>query len=251
MFRATVHPHPISKWIEVTAVAMDLKHLSLAWVPGTDDPESDAVPKTERSGTVASEHRDTVVAAFNGGWQAKHGRWGAMADGKVFLEPREEGCTIAIYRDGRVRIASWPKLSGTVGEMVAYRQTPPCMVEDGSLHPELEARNERRWGGLDPKRKTRRRSAIAIDASGRVLMYGYGDEAGARELALGLKALGASAVAELDINYHWVRFLLLGRPKPEAELQVTSTLIEKMPHRKQGYVSKAEPRDFFYVARRK
>jgi hypothetical protein len=248
LYRATVHPHRVSKWKSVTAVAIDLKHASLHLVAGTKDPESDSVPEAERSGLVAPEHQPDLVAAFNGGWQTRHGHWGMMADGRVFVPPREEGCTIAIFRDNSVRIAPWTELSGSVGEMVAYRQTPPCLLEKGELHPKLAARVEAPWGGQNPKIKTRRRSAIAIDASGRVLMYGFSEEASARELAEGLKTLGASAAAELDINYYWTRFLLFGKPKADAPPEVTSTLV-KMQHRRAGYVRKPEPRDFFYVKR--
>jgi hypothetical protein len=248
LYRATVHPHPVSKWKSVTAVAIDLKRASVHLVAGTKDPESGDVPKEERTGLVAPEHLPDLVAAFNGGWQARHGHWGMMVGGRVYLPPREEGCTIAIFRDNSVRIAPWSKLSARVGEMVAYRQTPPCLLEDGELHPKLEARVESPWGGHNPKIKTRRRSAIAIDASGRVLMYGFSEEAGARELALGLRTLGASAAAELDINYYWTRFLLFGAPAAGAPPEVTSTLV-KMQHGRTGYVSKPEPRDFFYVKR--
>jgi len=248
LYRATVHPHRVSKWKSVTAVAIDLKHASLHLVAGTDDPESDSVPKEQRSGLVAPEHVADLVATFNGGWQTRHGHWGMMANGRVYVPPRDEGCTIAIYRDGSVRIGAWPKLSATVGDMLGYRQTPPCLLEDGALHPKLEAGVEAPWGGQNPKIKTRRRSAIAIDASGRVLMYGFGEEANARELALGLRSLGASAAAELDINYYWTRFLLFGKPTADAPPEVTSTLV-KMQHRRTGYVSKPEPRDFFYVKR--
>jgi hypothetical protein len=248
LYRATVHPHRVSRWKSVTAVAIDLRHASLHLVAGTDDPESDSVPKEERTGLVSPEHVPDLVAAFNGGWQTRHGHWGMMADGRAYVPPREEGCTIAIYPDGSVRIGSWPELAGSAGDMVAYRQTPPCLLEKGALHPKLESGVEAPWGGQNPKIKTRRRSAIAIDASGRVLMYGFGEEANARELAQGLKSLGASAAAELDINYYWTRFLVFGKPKPDAPPEVTSTLV-KMQHRRDGYVSKPEPRDFFYVKR--
>ncbi|MCC6217285.1 MAG: hypothetical protein IT376_20675 [Polyangiaceae bacterium] len=249
LFQATVHPHPLSRYKKVVAVAMDLKLLGLHLVAGTEDPESAEVPVSARPGTVAAVHRDSVVAVFNGGWQAKHGRWGMKIGEHRLLPPRADACTIAIYRDGRVRIAAWQALAPTEPEMAAYRQTPPCLLEGGELHPRLEAHDERPWGGLDPKIVTRRRSALAVDASGRVLLYGYGDEAGTRDLALGLRALGAVAAAKLDLNFHWVRFLLVGGP-PGEPARITSTLVPQMPHRARGYVERPEPRDFFYVALR-
>jgi hypothetical protein len=124
------------------------------------------------------------------------------------------------------------------------------MLENGELHARLAAHDDRPWGGNNPKLKTRRRSAIALDATGSVLFYGFGDEASARELAEGLRAAGAAHVAELDINHYWTRFLLAGKKREGAELEITSTLVPDMTHRKLGYVQKPEPRDFFYVRRR-
>lgn len=249
MFRTTVHPHPISKWITVTVAAIDLQRAAFHLVAGTDDPSKDA-PAELRTGLVAPEHQDSLLAVMNGGWKASHGRWGVMLGGHTFLAPRKEGCTIAIYRDGMLRIRPWPAIAPEVEKLEAYRQTPPCLLEGGELHALLKAGNERPWGGNVPNEKTRRRSALGVDASGRILFYGFGDEAGAKLLAEGLRIAGAVEAAETDINYSWTRFLLFGKPKPDAKLQVTSTLVPKMVHQKTGYVERAAPRDFFYVRRR-
>jgi hypothetical protein len=250
LYRAVVHPHKVSKYKLVTIVAVDLTRARLNITAGVDEPESDAVPKEERSGLIPEADREHVLAAFNGSWQARHGRYGMMKDGKVYLPPRPDGCTIAMFKDGSVKMGSWPSLSASVATMGAWRQAPGCLLENGQLHPDFEKHDERRWGGRDPKRQTRRRSAIALNETGSILFYGFGDETSPKELALGLRAAGAHHAAQLDINYYWVRFLVFGRPKPDAPLQVTSTLIPKMEHRKRGYVHLAEPRDFFYVTRK-
>jgi len=250
IYRTTVHPHPASKFITVTVVAIDLTRASLHLVAGTDEPESKAVPKQDRPALVPAEHQATLLAVFNGGWQTRHGHWGVMVDGRVFVPPKPEGCTLAIHRDQSLRLASWTALDAKEAELIAYRQTPPCLLENGALHPRLAAHDDRPWGGNNPKLKTRRRSAIALDGTRSVLFYGFGDEASARELAEGLRIAGAAHAAELDINHSWTRFLLPGRPPPNGALQITSTLVPDMTHRTLGYVSKPEPRDFFYVKRR-
>jgi hypothetical protein len=216
---------------------------------GTDDPVSKTAPPELRSGLVPPEHRDSLLAVMNGGWKTAHGQWGVRIGGHTFVKPRPEGCTIAIYRDGRIRIRSWPAIEPELSEIEAYRQTPPCMVESGELHSALQAGQERAWGGTNPKDKTRRRSALGVDASGRILFYAFGEEAGAKLLAQGMQIAGAREAAETDINYSWTRFLLFGQ-KPDQKLQVTSTLVPKMVHQKTGYVERAAARDFFYVRRR-
>jgi hypothetical protein len=240
----------VSKWISVTVAAIDLSRAAVHLVAGTEDPESKTAPPELRSGLVPGEHHDSVIAVMNGGWKTAHGRWGVMIGGHVFVEPRVEGCTIAILRDGSVRIGAWPELEDRLSEIESYRQTPPCLLQAAELHSALQAGQERAWGGNDPKLKTRRRSSLGVDASGRILFYGFGEEAGARLLAEGMRVAGAVAAAETDINYSWTRFLMVGQPKPGDELQITSTLVPKMVHQKQGYVKRPAARDFFYVRRR-
>jgi hypothetical protein len=250
LFRTVVHPHSISKWISVTVVAINLERAALHLVAGTEDPVSKTAPPELRTGLVPPEHHDSLIAVMNGGWKTAHGQWGVQVGGHTFVPPRPEGCTVAIFRDGHVRVRSWPALEPQLSEIEAYRQTPPCLIESGAIHPLLAAGQERPWGGMSPKEKTRRRSALGADASGRILFYGFGEEAGAKLLAEGMRIAGALEAAETDINYSWTRFLLFGQKGPDRKLQVTSTLVPQMVHQKTGYVERAMPRDFFYLRRR-
>jgi hypothetical protein len=248
LFRTTVHPHKVSRFIAVTVVAIDLTRASVHLVAGTEDPVAAHVPKEQRTGLVAAAHQDSLLAVFNGGYQTAHGHWGVMIDSKVFVPARDPGCTLALYRDGSARIRSWPALAASQDEMIAFRQTPPCLVEDGQLHPDLQALRERAWGGRVPNIKTRNRSAVGVDRSGRIFFYGFGDEAGPALLGEGMRFAGAVSAAQLDINYHWTRFLLFGK-KPDKKLGMTSPLAAQMQHEPGGYVSRPASRDFFYVRR--
>jgi hypothetical protein len=254
VFKTVIHPHPISKWKRLILVAVDLRHTSLHHVPGAEDIKELGATGAQLAagapGLIPEHHQDRLLAVFNGGFKPRHGRWGMMAEQQTLVAPRERGCTIALFADDTVRIRSWPALADATDRLRSYRQTPPCLLEQGQVHPDLVAHNERRWGGRDPKRKTRRRSALGIDASGRTLLYALGEETGPRDLAYGMKVAGASDAAQLDINWSWTRFLVFGVPAPEAELQVTSTLVPQMVHRRTGYVSRAVARDFFYLRRR-
>jgi len=253
MYRTVIHPHAVSKWVKVTLVAVDLRHAVLHYVPGTEDVKDlgeDPEGLPVAPGIIPTSEQDHLLAVFNGGFKPRHGNWGIRIGSKVLVAPRESGCTVALYRDSTVRVGSWERLSADAADIESYRQTPPCLLEQGELHPDLEAHNERAWGGRDPKRKTRRRSAVGVDASGRVLLYALGEEAGPLHLALGLRFAGARSAAQLDINWSWTRFLVFGNPAPDGELQVTSTLIPQMVHRPTAYVSRHVGRDFFYVTRR-
>ncbi|MEM1029208.1 MAG: phosphodiester glycosidase family protein [Myxococcota bacterium] len=245
MVRTVIHPHPVSRFITVTVVAIDLARVDPHWVPGTDDPELDALPASVTPGKIPAAHHDRLLVVTNGGFAPRHGRWGMGVAGVTLVAPRDDACTVTLDAEGRVAIAPWPEVIDPEG-LRAWRQTPPCLLDDGALHPNLERGALRAWAGRDPKRKTRRRSALGLDASGRVLFYGMGVETEADELARGLKAAGAHDAVELDINYSWTKFLVFGGDP----LAVTSTLIEDMKHARRGYVETSAFRDFFYLIRR-
>ena len=246
--KSVVHPHAVSRFEWVTLAAMDLARTELHLLAGTQEPVNAEIGAEQRAGVVPESHRKRLLAIINGGFQTRHGHWGVMIDGQVFVKPRAEGCTVALMKDGGVRIASWPAIEPVLGDVRAYRQTPPCLLEDGELHPELLRGHERAWGGLNPKRKTRRRSALGLGPAGRVLFYGLGREVNAQRLAEGLRAAGAVSAVELDINWSWTRFLLVG--DGDDGLGITETLVPQMVFGKRMYVQKEAPRDFFYLALR-
>lgn len=245
MFETVVHPHPVSRFITVTVVAIDLARVEPYWVPGTDDPKLDQLPDSVTPGLIPAAHHDRLLVVTNGGFAPRHGKWGMGVAGVTLVEPREGGCTVTIDDEGRVAIAPSAEVKA-LDDYRVWRQTPPCLLEDGALHPHLEKGQLRVWAGRDPGRKTRRRSALGLDATGRILFYGMGVETEADDLARGMAAVGAKDAVELDINYSWTKFLVFGGEP----LKVTSTLIEDMKHSTRGYVEKAAFRDFFYLLRR-
>ena len=129
--------------------------------------------------------------------------------GVTLQEPREGGCTVTIDDEGRMAILPWQEVTSPE-KLRVWRQTPPCLLDGGALHPNLEKGQLRVWAGRDPGRKTRRRSAMGLDATGRILFYGMGVETEADDLARGMAAVGANDAVELDINYSWTKFLVFG-----------------------------------------
>ncbi len=221
MLRTTVHPHPFKKDVYAVVVAVDLRRVDLVLVAGTHEPESKTVPKHQRTGLVPAKRQDDLLAVFNGGFKARHGGYGMMVDGDVYVPAKEDACTIALLRDGSVRIRPFSELKASESDMRAYRQTPPCLVQDGETNPELSGWTARKWGMSIEGKDDIRRTALGVDASGNVLLFGLGEWIRAKELALAMKLAGAKDAAELDINWSYTRFLFFGRPKPDAPLQVT------------------------------
>jgi hypothetical protein len=244
--RTVIHPHEASRFITVTIVAIDLQEVTLNFMPGSEDLGGQKVPFA--AGLVPSPERERLLAVYNGGFQPRHGHWGMKLGDTTVVPPRDDGCTLALYADGSVRLRSWPVLAGSAASMRAFRQTPPCLVEEGAVHPELLAGRDKAWAGQAKDLVTRRRSAVGLDASGTVLFYAIGVEATPRLLGEALRTAGAANAAELDINWNWTRFLLYeldGHGKP----RVADALVPG-EFSKSGYVDRPSERDFFYVLRR-
>jgi hypothetical protein len=149
-----------------------------------------------------------------------------------------------------VRIDSWPKLSADADQFLWYRQTPPCLVIDGKVNPRVRSEHRtRHWGAAVGGVYDIRRSAIALDASGRSLIYAFGDWVTAAELARALAAMGVRWAAQLDINWSYTRFFLFD-PAADGPPRIKRTLIPKLEFSRNRYVEKPSYRDFFYVTAR-
>jgi hypothetical protein len=242
-----LHPHETSRFISLTLVVVDLTRARLDFLPGVDDVGKQQVPFAP--GLVPESERGGLVAVFNGGFMPRHGRWGMRVGDTTLLPPRDGGCTVAVLADGGdVRVRSWPALAPAAAGLRVVRQTPPCLVEQGVVHAELQAGRDKAWAGHTPGLVTRRRSAIGLSADARSLFYAIGVETSPKYLATGLLAAGAHDAAQLDINWNWTRFLLFA-PVEGGAPRVSATLAP-VEHTKRDYVEVPSKRDFFYVVRR-
>jgi hypothetical protein len=254
MAKTVVHPDAKRSFAAVAVVAIDLRRAHLSLVAGTQEPFSITVPSEHRHGLIPKEALGELVAAFNGGFKAVHGHYGMMLDGETFLAPRDIACTVALKKPAdngatptpAIKIGTWSALKSEESTMQGYRQTPPCLVEDGKVNEALDAGEyNRNWGATVSGETVIRRSAIGVDATGNLLFYGLGEAVTAQALAHAMKAIGATGAAQLDVNYSYPRFLLY-----DAELKVTSSLIPGIQYLKHEYTEDASPRDFFYVTRK-
>lgn len=246
--RLVIHPHEASRFIKLTVAAFDLRKLSLGHVPGAQDVLDVSHPElSEGAGLVPVEERDALFAIFNGGFQPRHGRWGMLSFGEKLIPPRDDACTLAVLSDGTARVGAWPLLKDDE-RIVAYRQTPPCLVEQGEVHAKLLRGDRKPWAGQQKDLKTRRRSAVGVSKDGRTLFYALGSEAEPEVLAAGMKHIGAHFAAQLDINWNWTRLFFFeqegGRAKPVGALE------EHMAKDKGEYIDRPGKRGFFYLVRR-
>ena len=252
LYRSVVHPDAVKTMLNVVLVAVDLARVDVRLVAGTLEPLSTTVPDTHRPGVVPGAEWPGLLAVFNGGFMVRHGGWGTMVDGEVFLPPHDDGCTVALYRDGSVRVRTFAALAPPTADMLAYRQTPPCLVEQGAVQPALLGLDKpRRWGLSETGGVSIRRSSLGISADGRTLYYGLGEGITPRSLADAMHAAGAVDAAQLDVNWSYTRFFFYGAPAAAgAAPEIVDTLIPRLKHAAGQYVKKPSERDFFYLARK-
>lgn len=249
MVKTMVHPDHERPYTVLAVVAMDVGQIELHAVPGTVEPRDSTLPESKRPGTVAPADVDRLLAAFNGGFQTIHGRYGMMVDGHRLLPPQDNACTLAIYRNGHLAVAPWTDLSATEADMAAFRQTPDCLVRRGQRHPELENMYSTSWGAVVGGKTVIRRSAIGLSEDGKALFFGMGDALTARTLADGMMAVGAHDVAQLDVNHVFPRFVFFERTSAGGVV-AGAPLCSGFSFSPGDYVRSPMPRDFFYVTRR-
>lgn len=250
MMKTVVHPDAKRGFAAVAVVAIDLAHVDLRLVAGKEEPFSITVPAEHRHGVIPKDDVADLVAAFNGGFKAVHGHYGMMLGGETFLAPRDIACTLALYKDGSIKIHTWSQIKSTEGDMVFYRQTPPCLVEDGKTNTQLDqGEYNRSWGATVSGETVIRRSGIGVDKTGKVLFYALGEAMTAQALSHAMRAIGAEGAAQLDVNYSYPRFLLYEK-SPSGDVRVKESLIPGIQYLKAEYVGNVAERDFFYLRKR-
>lgn len=247
MYKTLLHPDKNRSWAEVFVVALDIPRIDLHLVAGSREPRATVAEAlgVERPGVIPEYHHDQVLAAFNGGFKTEHGQYGMRIGEITFVAPRSGVCSVAAFHDGSVRVATWERVAEQQPEMKFWRQTPNCMYEDGELHPKLQAGSEKKWGATLDGETVIRRSAIGIDASGETLFVGISNHTTAVAIATALHHAGAEAVAQLDVNFSYPKFVLYEKGS-KAERQAIA-LASGFEFSEDEFIRKTARRDFFYV----
>lgn len=243
-----LHPHPISSFVTVTIVAMDLRHVRLDWVVGASDEGASNLAGHMVPGLLSQAALTDAIAVFNGGFQARHGWWGQVSHGVTLVNPKPLGCGVALDSTGNINLGLFDDVAQTP-TLVTYRQTPPCLVSDGELNPALVSGNDKVWAGKSAQDKTRRRSALGLSRETSTLYYLVGVEAEPIDLGRTLVALGADVGLQLDINWNWTRFFLVGQDGGSPS--VHTPLVDGMVKDTGEYLKRPSKRDFFVVVRRR
>jgi phosphodiester glycosidase len=242
--RAFLQPDPDRPYAVTAIVAFDLRATRLHIVLGSDEPRSPVVIR--RTGVIpAADHKPGVLlAAFNGGFKARHGHFGVMVDGTTVLPAIDGFGTVAVYRDGQVRIGAWGTAITPTPDLLAWRQNGPLVIENGQINPHTADSASHDWGIILNGVTAVWRSGLAISADGRTLYYVAGNSLTLPMLVRTLTATGASAALQLDINVGMVHFDAI--QSTPAGL-VPAPLFASMQSQHDDRFLTGDKRDFFYV----
>ena len=248
MARAMLLVDPHRSYAGVAVVRMDLTRLSLHVMPGIIEPAHPAgIDQVIQSlGMVPPSDWARLAVAFNGGFKAVHGRYGMMDNRLTLLPPIDGVATVAIYRDGSVKMGAWNKDIFPSPDMVAFRQNCPPLIDAGQINPALGTDASRAWG-FSHNTDITWRTGLGLTQDGRTLIYAVGNGTNARFLAQALQEAGAYWAMQLDINQYYAQFDTYSQAG--AGQLVTQRLLDQMTDNPKLFLTPSV-RDFFYVTMR-
>jgi hypothetical protein len=245
--RTFLQPDPERPYTVVAVVAFDLNRTRLHFKLGFNEPAAPDGPRGD--GLIPGEYRQegVLLAAFNGGFRAANGSFGAMSDGITALPPRDELATIGIYRDGELRIGDWGEEITDSPDLLAWRQNARLILQDGGVSPRVYNDSITDWGASISNQIVTRRSGIGLDRQAKTLYYFAGPSLSMPALADAMLAAGVHDGMLLDINHFWVHFTAIrfADGQPVAEPLLPDDMIDQVDR----YLGPS-PADFFYITAR-
>lgn len=242
--RTFLQPDSERPYAVVAIVAFDLQRVRLHFVLGTKEPSRPAGPHGTGRIPEVDRKPGVLLAAFNGGFKATHGHFGAMADGVVAIPPTPGLATVAIHKDGRIELGQWGRDVTDSPDVAAWRQNERLILDGGQI-TDLALRNRvHDWGGTVDGKVVTWRSALGLSQDGGTLYYFAGQSLSMPALARAMQDAGAWKGMLLDINPYWVHFTAIR--EHDGKLKATPLLPEGMNDGVDRYLRTSE-RDFFYV----
>ena len=246
-YRTFLQPDPSRPYAIVAIVAFNLRVTRLHFVLGTDEPVSPY--PIARPGRIHVQDflAGRLLAAFNGGFKARQGQFGAMASGVTALPPLARLATVALYSNGQVRIGAWGTDIVTTPGIASWRQNGPLLIHNGQINPHTADNSPADWGASLTGESAVWRSGLGISADGTTLYYLAGPSLTLPALTRAAAATGAAQAMQLDINNYWVHFETIRWPTNQPAGKPTAEPLLDSMKRGDGRYLGSFSRDFFYV----
>ena len=243
-YRTFLQPDLTRPYTLVAVVAIDLTRTRLHFILGSLEPAG--TPGPPRSGAIPASDRvaNILLAAFNGGFKARHGEFGAMADGVTALSPRDGLGTVVIYENGTVRLGEWGTGLTMTPDVIAFRQNGPLVIQQGKIDPRIYNNSPEDWGYTVIDVSPTVRTGIGLSADGMTLFYFCGPSLSMEALAKSMQAAGAWNSIQLDINNYWALFVKI---QPSGSNLVPEPLLPNLMVANVERYFWDYTRDYFYI----
>jgi hypothetical protein len=182
-----------------------------------------------------------LIAAFDGGFQYRDGKYGMIVGDKTYLPLEKDVGSLVGYKDGTLKIVDYTGQDLGTG-ITFVRQNCPILIENGEVFA-INEKNKKLWGRTFNADIYTWRSGVGLTKDGN-LIYAVGNNLAPETLAQALKMGGADSAIQLDINPFWVRFNIF-EPNGTGAYS-TSTLIKNLKDGSKEYLN-GYTKDFFYV----
>ncbi len=242
MAKTFIRPDKTRPYALVGVLLVDSRRVRLNMSAGTVDPGG--FRGVKGTGTIPVEKQPTLLAAWNGGFKGAHGNFGMYADGKEYVPLRSGLASIAVLKDGTIKMGEWGKDLQWDDAMVAVRQNAVLLVQNGEVSRRVSEGNDT-WGyvQVNSAEFITWRSAVGLTKDGH-LIVAAGNSLSAETLAKALWAAGAYTAMQLDINSPYV-LLSDFFPQPDGSLKA-ERFMENMPDSPMRFL-RSQERDFMYV----
>ena len=240
-----LQPDAAAPSVIASVVRFDQRDVRTVLVPGTREPGGTWAWHSE----IPVSARSTVVAAFNAGFKFRHTPGGFYSEGRHAVRPLQAGlASLVVHRDGTADVADWGRDAQLTPDVVSVRQNLALIVDGG--HPVAGLSSDRglRWGTKKSQFQYTWRSAVGVDAHGR-LIYAAGSQMTLVQLATALVDAGAVRAMQLDIHDGVVTFNWY-RPRPGSALGVAAQKLTPSMQRSATRYLQPDQRDFIAIQAR-
>ncbi len=237
-----LHPDAAAPAVIADVVRFDQAHLRTVYVPGLREPGGTWAWHSE----IPAKDRSTVIAAFNAGFKFRHTPGGVYTEGRHAVRALAPGlASLVIRKEGRADVVAWPGPSALTADVATVRQNLALIVDGGQPVPGLLSDRGLRWGTKKSQFQYTWRSAVGVDAQGR-LIYAAGSRMTLVQLAHAMVDAGAVRAMQLDIHDGVVTFNWY-RPDAHAPLGVDAAKLTPSMQRPATRYLAPDQRDFIAI----
>ncbi len=248
VYTTEMRPDPVHTSLVVGLAWMDTTLLSATLYSGSFIPGHGPFTHTA---PIRPATADSLVAAFNAGFQMSSAEGGYFTDSRVVVPLRDGAASFVISRDGKATVGVWGRDVAMGPNVVSVRQNLDLIVDGGQPVPGLNANDTSRWGFTLGNKVYVWRSGVGVTADG-ALVYVGGPGLNITTLATLLARAGCVRAMELDINTDWVAFATYAPVAPDVQASGTNgtDLLTDMVGTPGRYFEPWWSRDFFTMSAR-